>query len=310
MPEDAVEENGARRSRGLPRKVELALTAAAPLTIVTALLVHVGSVRHRAYYGYFGIDQGVLHLSIQDYVLRSVDVTFGAVARLVGAAVVVIVLDRVVIRAVLEHRDRRRRGYGWPHTVVLVVGATSGVVGLLTALGFGRWLEVPPLFAAMLLAVGSGVVLRLRSLPPATDAREPRDPAADSRLRGAGLSGVPMTVALYATLVIALFWAATLYAQDLGQRAARTVDANPEELPLVTIFSERYLDLPGTLVHPTTAPGAEGAPPHYRYTGLSLLTYSNNTWFLITGRYSPHYRSSVLLLPNTQTIRVELAKAN
>jgi hypothetical protein len=296
--------------------VELALTAAAPLTIITALLVHVGSVRNRAYFGYFGIDQGVLRLSIQDYVLRSVDVTFGAVARLVAAAVVVIVVNRLMIRAIIRHQDHRGMGYGRLHAILVAVGATLGAVGLLVALGLGRWLDLPPLVAAILLALGSGMILRLRSAPFAADANAdaagPQDAAATAS-RGhpeeARLLGLPMTLALYATLVIALFWAATLYAQDLGQRAAMTVDANPEELPLVTVFSKSYLDLPGSLVHPTRAPGAEGGPPHYRYTGLSMLAYVNGTWFLITGRYSDRYRSSVLLLRDTQTIRVEVAKA-
>jgi hypothetical protein len=325
MTEDAVEETRTRRL-GLPKLVELILTAAAPLTIITALLVHVGSVRNRAFFGYFGIDLSVLRPSIQDYVLRSVDVTFGAVARLVAATVVVIVLNQLVVRVMVRRQDHRGVGYGQLHAVLLAVGGTLGAVGLLVALGLGRWLDLPPLFAAVLLAVGSGVVLRLRSAPfvPDTDksqgakahatATRPGNHTSGHRLNGRGqpngarLLGLPMTVALYATLVIALFWAVTLYAQDLGQRSARAVDANPEALPLVTIYSERYLDLPGSLVHPTRAPGAEGEP-HYRYTGLSLLTYSNGTWFLITGRYSDRYRSSILLLPDTQSIRVELAEA-
>jgi hypothetical protein len=107
-------------------------------------------------------------------------------------------------------------------------------------------------------------------------------------------------------LVVALFWAATLYAQDLGQRAARGTNANPAGLPLVTVFSEEYLDLPGSQVRATQAPGADG-DTYYRYSGLSLLTYANGTWFLISGRYSDSYRSSVLVLRDTAAVRVELA---
>ncbi|MDQ3790347.1 MAG: hypothetical protein M3422_24295, partial [Actinomycetota bacterium] len=54
------------RKLDLAMVAELVLSAAAPITVVTALLVHVGWVRNRSYYGYFGIDQDLLRPSVQD----------------------------------------------------------------------------------------------------------------------------------------------------------------------------------------------------------------------------------------------------
>jgi hypothetical protein len=265
---------------------ELVLSAAAPVTVVTALLVHVGWVRNRSYYGYFGIDQDLLRPSVQDYVLRSVDVTFGAVLRLVVAALVLIVFDRVFVR-LLETRDSADR----LTKSLVAAGAVLSVAGLLSALGVAGGLGIPALAAAAVLAVGVGIVLRLG---PSLFAG-----------RSAAL-GRPTTIALYTVLVVALFWAASVYAHQLGLRAARVAEANPAGLPVVTVFSEDYLDMPGDQVQATPVTGPDGHV-RYRYSGMSLLTYSNGTWFLISGRYADGYRPSVLVLRDSGAVRVEVA---
>lgn len=272
----------------LAGSLDVLLGALAPVTVVTALLVHVGSVRNRAFYGYFGIDQSLLQPSIQDYVLRSVDVTFGAVLRLVAAVLVFIVVDRGLVRLQEWSRSTVVRRV---NPLLLTVWSIMSVVGLLSALGVGNGLGIPPPVAAGILAVGAAVVLRLG---PGILARN------DDTL------GRPASVTFYAVLVLALFWAATLYAQDLGQRNAETLDTDPSSLPVVTIFTNQYLDLPGSRISPTATPGQDGRT-HYRYSGLALLTHSNGTWFLITGRYPGSYRSSVVVLPESADIRVEVA---
>ncbi|MFI7678261.1 hypothetical protein [Actinophytocola sp. NPDC049390] len=265
---------------------ELIFGAATPITVVTALLVHVGSVRNRSYYGYFGVDQDLLSPSVQDYVMRSVDVTFGAVLRLVAAGLVLIVLDRVLVWLLRTRNTADRLTKS-----LVAAGAVLSVVGLLAALGVAGGFGIPPLAAAAVLAVGVGVVLRL----------------GPSLFAGRSVAlGLPTTIALYTVLVVALFWAATLYAHDLGRRAARVTEANPAGLPVVTVFSEEYLDLPGDQVQATPVTDPAGHV-HYRYSGMSLLTYSNGTWFLITGRYSQAYRPSVLVLRDSGAVRVEVA---
>lgn len=97
-----------------------------------------------------------------------------------------------------------------------------------------------------------------------------------------------------------------MYAQDLGEEAAADVAANPGALPLVTVFSKDFMDLPGSGVAASRiAVQDEGID--YRYTGLSLLTYSNGRWFLISGRYSDNYRPSIVILHKSERIRIEVA---
>lgn len=288
-PSDPDSPDEVTKRFGLTGLVELLLTAAAPITVVTALLVHVGWIRNRAFYGYFGIGQDLLRPSLQDYVLRSVDVTFGALVRVVAAALVLILLDRVLVH-VLGKRSHHA-GVDRVALGLVSVGAVSLVVGLFSALGVTRGLGLPPIVGAAMIAIGVGVVLRFGPI----------------LVGGTSVSlGKPATFTLYVVLVVALFWAATLYAQELGMRAAHAVDVNPAGLPLVTVFSEDYLDLPGSQVRATPVPGPDGKI-RYRYSGMSLLTYSNGTWFLIDGRYPDGFRSSVLVLRDSSALRVEVA---
>lgn len=169
---------------------------------------------------------------------------------------------------------------------------SRSVKSLLTALA----IILPPALSAAVLALGA--ILILRSGAALLRCRVwPRE-----HFRTAGL----MTT--IGVLVLAVFWASALYAQNLGRQMAEVVDSNPGSLlPLATVFSEKFLDLPGSHVT-TTRIVTEGDGVHYRYTGLYLLTYSNDRWFLLTGRYSRQYRSSVITLHDSDQIRVEVAR--
>lgn len=273
--------------------VELATTIVAPITLVTAFLVYFGWIRGKSYYGYFGINQGVLGLSVQDYVLRSTDVTLGAVLRLLTAGVVLVVLDRLIVT--WSKRQRADEEKRWLRASLAVCGLALIALGLLLALGIAGGVSVPPLFGAASLGVGAVLVLRLGST------------LLHHRVPSPEHSPIAGRVTAIAVLVLAAFWASTLYAQDLGQQTARAVDASPGRLlPLVTVFSKEYLDLPGSHVRASEISRQGGT--YYRYKGLYLLTYSNDRWFLITGRYSDGHRSSVVTLHDSEGIRVEVTR--
>jgi hypothetical protein len=137
------------------------------------------------------------------------------------------------------------------------------VAGLLLAVGVGPASGPAPLLGALLLGTGAVDAFRF------------------GLARAAARPG-PMQAAARATaLLLALFWAATLYAQDLGRRAAADVDEGLIPLPVVVVYSDEYLDLPGRNVTASAAPVPAGGEV-YRYSGLRLLTYANERWFLIT----------------------------
>jgi hypothetical protein len=62
---------GSNISKGL----RTVATIVAQTTLVVALLFYFGWARTHAALAYFGVDPGLAHLSVNDYVLRSLDVT-------------------------------------------------------------------------------------------------------------------------------------------------------------------------------------------------------------------------------------------
>lgn len=275
---------------GAAQLIEKGSAVVAPISVLTALFVYFGFVRTSYFFSYFGVNMGVLKLSVQDYVLRSVEVSFGAVARLALFGTLLIVLDRGVAmvlarRVALGRMDRALR---W---TLAAVGVVLVVLGLTSAVNEAVVAVLNPLIGSAVLAAGAIVVLRFGStLLQNLDG--------SSRRRTSVLTA--------AVLVISGFWAATIYAQDLGLEAARNIDTSVGRLPLVTVFSNDPLDLPGRDVSASRI--TTGDPKYrYRYSGLSLLTYSNDRWFVITGRLSGGYHSSVAILRDSEAIRVEVA---
>ncbi|RSM79000.1 hypothetical protein DMH04_32530 [Kibdelosporangium aridum] len=205
-------------------------------------------------------------------------------ARLVAIALVFLVLDRLVVMVLNRVHGK------WLVRVLAAVGLVLLVGGVLAMLGL---IGTPPLLSSIFLGIGA--VLTLRFVPALI-------------FRGKKVEGFSRRdhAALYTALILALFWAATLYAQELGERAARNVDANPASLSLVTIFTKEHLDLPGSDVRPDMVTGLDDRP-YYRYSGLSLLAYSNDRLFLVTGRYSSDFRPSIAVIRDTDAVRFEIA---
>jgi len=276
------------RRRGALQTVESVSAVIAPLTVVTALLFYVGWVRTRAFFSYFGVSAALVGFSPQDYVLRSAEVGFGAVLLLALAGVVLVGLDRLV--AIVIARVSGRVLGQWVRWGLAGLGASLVLIGLGGATAEAAVAVVPPIAGAGLLALGAVLFLRFGA----------ESPSRQGLLRP-GTTGLSIVV-----LAVACFWAVTIYARDLGVGAAVAIDGDARILPLVTVYSSEPLDLPGTNVIPTRVLG-EDQRWNYRYTGAVLLTYSNERWFLIPEPASGDYRSSVVVLRDSESIRVETA---
>jgi hypothetical protein len=284
MPSNARGQRPA--SRSMMQAVELISTVVAPLALVTAILGYIGWIRTRAFYGYFGLSSSLISFSPQDYVLRSAEVSFGAILLLTLAGAVLLGLDLFLTR-LLESSGRWENG---ARRTLVGLGVVLVLVSLGGATTAASTAVVPPIAGAVLLGLGAVVLLRFG-------------------VRSAGRVGLlPPTAVGLAMVVLALagFWATTTYAQDLGVGAARDIDRNPRSLPVVTVYSRAPIDLPGTNVVAYRILDQD-QQWNYRYTGARLLTYSNSRWFLIPEPGSPTYRPSVTILPDTDTVRVETA---
>jgi hypothetical protein len=275
-------------SAGHRWSVESVASALGPATLITVLLVHVSYTRGRAYFSYFGIGQGILNVPVETYLLRSSDATFGVAVYLVSAATLLVTIDRALgtIRA-------RSPKIGEFATWVLLIVSGGAATGSLAFALTQPAIEWANLFA-LILALGSALALRCVT--------------AQGKVHGGSLyHHKPWAALLTVTVVLGSFWAATLYAQRLGQEAAKLVDDDPGRLPLVTVFTPEYNDIAGSFVQVKRIGQDETSA--WRYTGLRLLTYADGHWFLITGRYDSSHRSTVTVLRNTESVRLEIAAA-
>jgi len=266
--------------------VESVSAVIAPLTVVTALLFYVGWVRTRAFFEYFGVRPALVGYAPQDYVLHSAVVSFGAVLLLALAGVVLVGLDRLVA-IVIERVPGRLLGQ-WLRWGLAGLGASLVLIGLGAAATDAAIAVVPPIAGAGLVALGAVLFLRFGKESPSR--------------QGPGTTGLSAVV-----LAVAFFWAVTIYARDLGVGAAVAIDGDARSWPVVTVYSSEPLDFPGTNVTATRVLG-EDQRWNYRYTGAVLLTYSNERWFLIPEPASGGYRSSVVVLRDSESIRVEATK--
>ncbi len=143
-------------SRSMAQLVELVSTVVAPVAVVTAILGYIGWIRTRAFYSYFGLSPSLVSFSRQDYVLRSAEVSFGAVLLLTLAGAVLLGLDRVLTHLL----DRAGR---WEHRArqaLAGLGATLAIVSLGGARTAASVAVLPPIAGAVLLGLGAAILLR------------------------------------------------------------------------------------------------------------------------------------------------------
>jgi hypothetical protein len=272
------------RSPVVENLIRLVETVGLPIGLVSGFLVFFGATYSNSFYNYFGITPGLLQHSVQSQLLQSAQPLFGTTVLVLALVAGLWVLDRLTapLRGRPEPAGRRTSA------AILAAGMLPAVAGLLAAVKVPPFAEtLSPRVASLAMLAGALCILRVRQ--PLTDS---------------GRS--PERVLLVVAAVLAVFWVATVYATEAGNRIARQVDRSPGRLPLATLFIGEYLDLPGSSVTVTENPSPAG-DSIYRYTGLRLLTYSADRWFLVTGTYDG-YRPAVTVLPDQPGLRVEIAR--
>jgi hypothetical protein len=273
--------------------VELVGSIAAPVTVFTALLYYFGWVRTNAIFRYFGVDPAILAFGLPEYLSRSVGTAFKPTVILLLVSALVVLAGRTVdvlerwwpgVRVVIRGRHLTVRPVA---SLLLLGGLVSAIAGVAVAVGLAT--RPPPIWAAFALALGG-----LAAWHGARHVSSRRDlPRRSSFVERALLFGVVAT---------ALFWATAAYSQQIGDQLARFIDSNPASQPEVTIHSAEDLNLWSA---PTTAPGQGKFP--YTYRGFRLLIYANERWFLLTREVTPQGRHRVVVVPDDDSIRVDLS---
>lgn len=109
---------------------------------------------------------------------------------------------------------------------------------------------------------------------------------------------VPYAIAVVVAAICAL-WAASVYAQQRGTQAAQDLVQNLQGHTAVVIYSTQQLALSGPGISLQRLP--QGAPYHYRYTGLRLLLIQSGTYYLLPVNWTPQLSFTYIVNESDQT---------
>jgi hypothetical protein len=285
---------------------------ASQVALITAVLYYFGWSYSHAFYGYFGVDVGMLGYSTPDYILRSINAVFwpGAWVLLVTGAAFGI--HQRLLRPRLRAAGSAVRSGATAWLPVLAHGAGVlllgvGAIGVWVRTGGGSSLRVgwPVALVVGVLLIGYSQLLRrigpeLPYLRP--NLRLGRPAPAEPVSRG------------YATVLVGLaffgfLWAVSGYASQKG-----TIDAGAVGLggsvgkPAVVLYSVDRLELTGTaagngvLVQPM--PGA--GKYQYQYSGIRMLAHAGDHYYLIPRNWL-WSRDRTFVVRDSDALRVDLA---
>ncbi|MGW0803389.1 hypothetical protein [Nonomuraea sp. NPDC002799] len=258
-----------------------------PTTFVTAIMMYFGAVRANTMYGRLGVDQSMLGLSIQDYVLRSVTLTIEPLVLVLMVALIAPPAHAWLVRSAGRHRTAATRAIA----AAAVLGVAGAVVGIL---GMAGWAGLPPFVMPICLGLGIFVLVYSASLYRRVDPR-PTASGTDQTVR--------RTVCV-ALLLVLLLWAVTEFAQLRGREAADRYRMDPGRLPSTVVYAARRLYLEGPGITETTLPDPQ-AMFRYRYTGLRLLIHSNQRYFLLPACWATSPWARAIALPADASVRLE-----
>lgn len=267
----------------------------ASISALAGSVLYFGWVRVTALFGYFGVDETLLGFSVQDYLLRSTDVLFRPAICLLAAAVLGLFF-LTLINGMVES-FRRETLQRW------VFVPTTGAGAVLLSIAFlGLNESVSPLLGATCLGLGSFILFCALKIAVAIYVTDKNYWARNLNQWAPVLTGT----AIFA----AVFWATTIYAQQIGSSLASFIAQNPEALPQtvpqVVLYSRFPLDSNRQSgVTENKLPGPTDAL-NYRYSGYRLLIYSNNRWFLISSTPFDSEPNSTLVLIDDGSIRVTI----
>ncbi|GAA0943777.1 hypothetical protein Vau01_030270 [Virgisporangium aurantiacum] len=251
---------------------------ASPIAVVTALLVYYGWVRMNVQAEDLGYDVSVIDMSIQDYVLKTVNVLYIPLVLVCVLALAIHALHRWIVR-----RDKqllRRLATALKYSFV-------GWVGLAVALMAGGMpmggSELPIGITLSLMCALYGSVL----VPPQDTSRRVR-------------------VLLLALLALVAFWDSERLARVMGHAYAESILADPSQLVGVIVHSEKDLSIDG--VTPTRIDSPEAAY-HFRYEDLHLLQRSGDRFLVVTDEWATGPRH-VYVLRESDSVRIDFVRRN
>jgi hypothetical protein len=260
--------------------------------VLTALLVYFGWVRSEVQSAQLGIDESLLGMGTQEYVLRSVRAVLVLLIVMAVFGMLWVALDRWLSTRLRRHGPKDPV-YLW---FTRLLPAAVVVLPLLGWLARRTWPAAALIGTPMLAAAGLLLMLYAFHLRAALPDAVPLSAGTESILR----------VSTAALVAVALFWAATNYATVEGTQLARGLESRVGSLPGVVIHSvdPLHLDAPG--VETEQLGGDSGY--RFRYSGLRLLERSGGRFFLITDEWTTEYGVVLVLNDDDGGVRYDFVR--
>jgi hypothetical protein len=287
----------------LPQALKIVGAVVAPTSLLTALMYYFGRQWATGFFRYLGVHFTVLDLTVQDYLIRSVDGLILPVIIVAGATLVVLWVHRLLLEA-LPARIRQ--------TVLRVLMPSSFVVGsVLVSLALTN-LQTPLLLVSYPelrgLSFSVGVLLlayAARLVRLLTTKRR-----AEQRARNTpGAVLITEWVALFVLVSVGLFWAVGDYANLVGMGRAQQLEAELQQPGSadVVAYSEKRLNLQAPGIREVTCQYPDAAY-RYRYEGLKLVLQSGNQYLLLPRGWT-HANGTAILVPRNESVRLEFSPA-
>jgi hypothetical protein len=260
--------------------------------VLTALLVYFGWKRSEEQAKRLGIDESLLGMSTQEYILRSVGSVLVLLIFVAVFGLLWVLLDRWLTLRLKRH-GTDDKVYRW---VSRLLPAAVVVLPLAALLGRGLWPEGA--YIGFPLLIGAGLLLLLYgfSLRGALPGAVPLAAGTESILR----------VCVAILIAVGLFTAATNYATYEAIRLAGAFERDVPLLPGVVVHSVEPLDINAPGVERTQLPNETGY--RYRYSGLRLLERVGGQYFLITDEWTRNSGVVVVLKDDEPGVRYDFVR--
>jgi hypothetical protein len=271
-------------ARGPRDALRLIATVGSPIAIGTGPLFYFGWVRASVQAERLGYDTSILDWSIQDYILRSINVLYIPLVALLLLMLLLVWLHQRLVVPRLEDKKLAWVPGGLKASWIGWVLAAALLVAVVPPL---RRVAIPVCLTLALLCALYGEALERQINKQARMA----------------LAAMALILVL---LAFAVFWDAERVARTIGEGWADDIAANPRQLVAVTIYSPKDLEIDARGVVETRLTEPDSAY-RYRYDGFRLLQRSGDRYLLISELWDAGSRR-VIVLRDTDAIRMEFSR--
>jgi hypothetical protein len=268
----------------LPKVLKVVGAVVAPSTLLTGLLFYFGRLYATGMFGWFDVNVTVLDLTVQDYLIRSVDGLLVPLVALAGLPLLGMWAHQLLGALPPRAESLVARMRLPAVSIAGVVATTLALADLLSSPVFPRRPELRG------VAFAGGVLLLTYAAHLAR-----RRPARRRAGRSTG-------AVVFLLVAVGLFWAAGSYASRVGQNRAQQIEAALPWFPSVALYSDKRLNLGPTLASEVAC--QPGGAYQYRYDGLKLLLRSGDQYLLVPVGWT-HSHGAALLLRRSDTLRLE-----